>query len=78
MRDVIGTLLKTETSRHCYRRSVLQGSPQGTRRIDCRYDPHGLRDSDSFKDVLRRFCILAMLFWAKEETSRIAAEFGAV
>lgn len=37
-----------------------------------------MRDSDSFKDVLRRFCILAMLFWAKEETSRIAAEFGAV
>jgi len=32
----------------------------------------GLRDSDSFKEGLPRFCILGMSFWANEETSRIA------
>jgi DNA-binding NarL/FixJ family response regulator len=84
MRDAIGTLLKTEPAItvigevSTYRDLLkeLDGSTVDVILMDIHMP--GLRDSDSFKDVLRRFCILGMSFWANEETSRIAAEFGAV
>jgi DNA-binding NarL/FixJ family response regulator len=37
----------------------------------------GLREAESFKDQLRHACLLAMSFWADEETSRLAEGFGA-
>jgi hypothetical protein len=54
----------------CERRTALCSRPN-------RLSP-GLRESDSFKDELRRSCILGVSFWVNEETSRIAREFGAV
>jgi DNA-binding NarL/FixJ family response regulator len=84
MRDAIGTLLKTEpvititgeVSTYKDLLKELDGSTVDVVLMDIHMP--GLRDSDFFKDVLRRFCILGMSFWANEETSRIADEFGAV
>jgi DNA-binding NarL/FixJ family response regulator len=84
MRDAIATLLKTEPAItvigevSTYRDLLkeLDGSTVDVILMDIHMP--GLRDSDSFKDLPRRFCIPGMSFWANEETSHIAAEFGAV